>query len=75
MNSHTYIKAGWGFDVGQDFSRVAVDTPITLAPTEYAKPGNVIGYIAGSPASKLGFMRAPRVRVHVRRDAIAIGED
>jgi hypothetical protein len=63
----TYIKAGNGFDVGQDFNRVMVDTPITLAPTEYARPGNVIGYIAGNPASNLGFMRAPRVRVHMRR--------
>ena len=66
----TYIKAGYGFDVGQDFDRVTVDTPIDLAPSEFAKPGNVIGYIAGNPTSKLGFMRAPRVRVHVRRSAI-----
>jgi hypothetical protein len=66
-----YIKAGNGFDVGQDFNRVMVDTPITLAPGEYAKPGNVIGYIAGDPTSNLGSMRTPRV--HVRRTAI--GED
>jgi hypothetical protein len=69
----TYIKAGWGFDVGQNFDRVMVDTPIALAPGEYARPGNVIGYIAGDPASNLGFMRTARVRVHVRRSAI--GED
>lgn len=50
-----------------------VDTPISLAPNGCAKPGNVIGYIAGDPASNLGFMRTPRVRVHVRR--AAIGED
>jgi hypothetical protein len=66
----TYIKAGNGFDVEQDISRVTADTPIELAPAEYAKPGHVIGYIAGDPASKLGFMRSPRVRVHVRRDGI-----
>jgi hypothetical protein len=66
----TYIKAGHGFDVGQDFDRVMVDTPITLAPGEYARPGNVIGYIAGDIQSPLGFMRTPRVRVHVRRSGI-----
>jgi hypothetical protein len=66
----TYIKAGHGFNVGQDFSRVMVDTPIELAPSEYAKPGHVIGYIAGDLQSGLGFMRKPRVRVHVRRSGI-----
>jgi hypothetical protein len=65
-----YIKAGFGFDVGQDFSRVAADTQIELAPGEYAKPGHVIGYIAGNPSSKLGFMQSPRVRVHLRRSGI-----
>jgi hypothetical protein len=66
----TYIKAGNGFDIGQNFARATENTPIKLAPGEYAKPGNVIGYIAGNPASHLGFMRAPLVRVHVRRSAI-----
>lgn len=62
-----YIQAGYGFDVGQDFDRAAADTPIELAPNEFARPGCVIGYIAGDPSSRLGFMRPPRVRVHVPR--------
>lgn len=66
----TYIKAGFGFDVGQDFSRAIVDTPIELAPAEYAEAGHVIGYIAGDLQSRLGFMRKPRIRVHVRRRGI-----
>jgi len=66
----SYIKAGWGYDVGYDFNRTAVDTPIELAPTEYAKPGNVIGYIAGDPKHRYGFMRSARVRVHVPKQAI-----
>ena len=65
-----YIKAGNGFDVGQDFARAVTDTAIELAPQEYAKPGNIIGYIAGDPTSKLGFMRRDRIRVHVRKSAI-----
>ena len=67
----THIKAGWGFNVGNDFARAKVDTPIELAPNEYAKPGNVIGYIAGDPDSPLGFMRSARVRVHVQRVALS----
>ena len=65
-----YIKAGYGFDVGADFTRAIADTPIELSPKEYAKPNCVIGYIAGDPKSALGFMRDARVRVHVRRDAL-----
>ena len=65
-----YIRAGWGFTVGQDFSRARVDTPIEVAPSEYAKPHHMIGYIAGDKNSSLGFMRSERVRVHVRRDAL-----
>lgn len=65
-----YIKAGFGFTVCQDFARAAADTPITLAPNEYAKPGHVIGYIAGNPQSPLAFLRPTRVRVHVRKDGI-----
>ena len=61
-----YIPAGTGFDVGANFARARTDTPITLEPREYAKPGYVIGYIAGDKASALGFMRADRVRVHVQ---------
>ena len=66
-----YIKEGCGFTVGQDFARAPCDMAIELAPKEYAKPGHVIGYVTGRPMSPLSFMRAPRVRVHVRRDLIA----
>ncbi len=66
----TYIKAGNGFDVGNDFARAMVDMPIEIASGEYSKPGHIIGYVAGDPKSPLGFMRAARVRVHVRINAI-----
>jgi hypothetical protein len=69
----TYIKSGWGFDVGQNFARATVDTPIEIAPQEYAKPGHVIGYLAENPASSLGFLKYGhngKVRVHVRKDSI-----
>lgn len=65
-----FIKAGYGFDVGPDFGRVKADTPITLDTEQYAKPGCVIGYIAGDPNSTLGFMRSKTVRVHVSKSAI-----
>lgn len=67
-----YIKAGWGFNVGQDFARAQSDTPIELAPDEYAQGGNLIGYIAGNPKSTLGFMRPARIRVHVPKQAIGV---
>ena len=66
----TYIKQGYGFTVGGDFARAKVDTTIELAPKEYAKPGHVIGYIAGDPQSPLGFMRSKSVRVHVQTAAL-----
>jgi len=66
----SYIRAGFGFHVGQDFDRVTHDTPIELAPKEFALPGKVIGYIAGDPASRLAFMRSARVRVHVVKSAL-----
>jgi len=67
----TFIKAGFGYHVGQDFNRVgSTHIAIELAPKEYAAPGCVIGYIAGDPASPLGFMRTARVRVHVRKNAL-----
>lgn len=65
-----FIKQGFGFDVGYDFARAVSDTPIELAPKEFAKPGFVIGYIAGDMQSRLGFMRRDRVRVHVRKDGL-----
>ena len=67
----TIIKARYGFHVGQDFARLSVDTPIELAPLEYAKPGHVIGYIQGNKNSSLGFLRTDRVRVHVSRDCLS----
>ena len=65
-----YILKGYGFHVGNDFARARTDTPIELAPKEYAKPGHVIGYICGDAASPLGFMRSLRVRVHVQVSAL-----
>jgi hypothetical protein len=67
------LKAGWGFDVGQDFARAAKDTPVTLAPEEYAKPGCIIAYMPPAPESNLGFMRnaGPRgVRIHVQKSGL-----
>lgn len=68
--SNLMIGAGNGFDVGCDFTRLTVDVAVELAPAEHARPGYVIGYIAGDAASPLGFMRAARVRVHVRKSAL-----
>lgn len=37
--------SGWGYDhYPQNFARLTEDTPVRLAPTEFAKPGNVIAY-------------------------------
>ena len=66
----TYIAAGNGFNVGQDFDRVMVDTLIVIDTKAYPKPGHVIGEIAGDPNSSRGFMRRAKVRVHVRKGAI-----
>ena len=66
-----YIKAGYGFNVGYDFARAKTDTPIEIDEKAYAKPGYVIGYIAGDPQSTLGFMQSKRVRVHVQKDCLA----
>jgi hypothetical protein len=78
MTTHTtpqkFIRPGFGFDVGQDFARAKVALPVTLAESEYAKPGCVIGYISEQPDSKLGFLRIGhqgKVRVHVMRDAVS----
>ena len=65
------LKSGWGFDIGQNFARASKDTPIRLAPEEFAKPGHVIGYIAPDPTSSLGFLRyGAEIRIHVRKDAV-----
>jgi hypothetical protein len=66
-----YIQDDSGFDVGANFDRACGDTPvIRFGHDEYAKPGHCIAYIAGNPNSRLGFMRSPVVRVHVRKNAI-----
>lgn len=66
----TYLLAGNGFDVGQDFGRAEADTLIEVDAKAYARPGYVIGTIAGDPASRRGFMRRERVRIHCRKSAI-----
>ena len=71
MNTGTHIKAGYGFNVGQNFDRAIVDIPIELAPSEYAQPGYAIGYIAGDPNSRVAFLRSSgRVRVRVIKSGI-----
>ena len=41
----TIAKSGWGYDFdGRNFARLAIDTPVRLAPTEYAKPQCIIAY-------------------------------
>lgn len=68
------LKKGYGFEVGQNFARATQDTPITLVPSEYAKPGCVIGYIAENPSSSLGFLKYGhdgKIRVHTLAGAIA----
>ncbi len=59
MNTPHYIPAGYGFTVTPcDFARAKVDTPIELAPAEYAgSPRRSIGYIAENKESTLGFLR------------------
>jgi hypothetical protein len=78
MKNTKHIKKGYGFAVGQNFARAAKDTPIELAPAEYARPGCVIGYIAEDPAATLGFLKygsKGRVRVHVLASAIGESEN
>lgn len=68
------IKAGFGFDVSQDFARAKVDTPCTLSRDEYAKPGCVIAYIDADPKASLGFLKYGsngKIRVHVQFRALA----
>lgn len=68
-----FITAGWGFDIGQDFDCAIIDIPCRVAPSEYAKPGHVIAYIAADPESRVGFLRGPKggeIRVHVLKRAI-----
>ena len=64
----TYIKKGYGFDVGQNFARAVEDTPIEIDTVQGCW---IYGYIAGNPQSSLAFMRAPRIRVRVRNDCLS----
>ena len=78
MKTYTHtLKAGFGFDVGQDFARAKADTPARLAPTEYAKPGRVIAYIPADPSASLGFLkygnRDGEVRIHALSNAFSEG--
>lgn len=63
----TVIKAGWGFNVGQDFARANEDTPIEI---DCVRDSDTFGYIAANPKSTLGFLRGSyndsRVRVRVQ---------
>lgn len=71
----TFIKSGYGFTVGQDFARAAVDTPIELDAKAYAQPGCVVGYIPANPNASLGFLKYGtngKVRVHVQEKALAL---
>ena len=70
----TYIRVNRGFHVGQDLGRVSRDTPITLAPDEYARDGHVIGYIPAMTERPEAFLRIGNrhglIRVHVAKDCI-----
>ena len=67
----TFIKAGYGFDVGANFDRAIVDIPCRVSAGEYAKPGCVIVYIKADPESRVGFLRGDgEIRCHVQRRAI-----
>lgn len=69
----TYIKAGFGFNVGYDFARAAADTPFEIDVGGFPKKGYLFGWIAGNPNSALGFLRGNRdgkVRVCVRQDGV-----
>lgn len=65
----TYIKKGYGFNVGQDFARAPQDMPIEIDAVQGCW---VYGYVAGNSQSSLGFMRATRVRVRVRNDCLGV---
>ena len=71
----TYIKSGWGFDVGQNFARAVVDTPIELDEKAFSgSPRYAIGYIAAIPSSTLGFLRyGDNGRIRVRIDRASLG--
>jgi len=67
--SDVYIKSGWGFNVGQDFTRAQQDIPLEdakkLGKDYGGRANHWTGYIKGDPNSKLGFMRNSRIKVVV----------
>ncbi len=72
-----FIRKGYGFDVGRNFARAGVDTPITLAPDEHALKGYAIGYIAENPSSNLGFLKYGTkglIRCHVLQSSLGQSE-
>ena len=66
------IAKGYGFNIGYDFARAPHDIEIELAPSEYAKPGHVIGYIKPLVGSLLPVLDRPvdKLRVHVLKQAL-----
>ena len=67
----TYIKAGFGFNVGYDFARATVDTPLEIDERHpFPRKGYVYGWIKGNPYSNLGFLRPALVSVCVRKDGV-----
>ena len=69
----TVSKKGFGFTVGQDFSRATVDIPIEIDES-VKHPRCVYGWIAGDKESKHGFLRGGytgKVRVMVDKRCVA----
>ena len=66
------IAKGYGFNIGHDFARAPNDMEIELAPSEYAKPGYVIGYIKPLVGSCLPVLdrKVDKLRVHVLKEAL-----
>lgn len=64
------IKAGWGVECGNDFTRLVVDTDFEVAPQSQQRGRGVVGWIKGDKGHRLQFMRADRVFVNVDRRSI-----
>ena len=63
MTMQHIIQSGCGYNVGHDFNRTSEPTLIDITDR---RGQYVYGYIKGNPQSKLGFMRADRIRVQVQ---------
>jgi len=71
----TYIKSGYGFNVGYNFARAGRCLPIEIDETQGR---DVIGLIDAQPDSDLGFLRSGRngkIRVVTQKDSIVELED